>query len=177
MKRSVAALVFTSVMAMAAVLGGSTAAQASSIGIGAGTVDPEGVLRTQWFTANLRWKLSKRFMIEPEVGLWEKTTDFASGISSTIDDRNVGLNFVYMIPKKGLNYFVAAGVGAHLLKTSRDVRGTVTEGDTELKQALHLFGGLEFKVGKRLRLFGAIRFDTVADLNQSKLYGGLRLGK
>jgi hypothetical protein len=53
------------------------------------------------------------------------------------------------------------------------IRGR-TEDERELKEALHLFGGLEYDLGG-LTLFGAVRFDIIADANQSKIYGGVRL--
>lgn len=173
MKRPLAVLVV--LIGLASVVG-TQPAQAASLSAGIGTVDPEGVRRTPWFTVNLRWKLGKRFLIEPEAGYWKKTTRLTPSASSIVQDRNVGLNFVYPIRQKSFDFFVAAGVGLHLLEPSTDVHGTVTAGERELKQALHVFGGAEYKLGG-LTLFGAVRFDTVADANQSKLYGGVRLGK
>jgi len=134
------------------------------------------VLRTPWFTVNARWTLNEKLMLEPEAGYWTKTTELIPGIETTMKDRSLGMNLVHPIHRKRVGFFVGAGLGVHLLESSADVQGTPTEGDRELKEALHLFGGLEYDL-RGLTLFGAVRFDIIADANQSKIYGGVRFGK
>jgi len=173
MKRFLPALV---VLTTALALGGAEEGRAASFGLGAGTVDPEGVLRTPWFTVNMRWKLNDKLMLEPEAGYWSKTSELIPAFETTMKDRSLGLNLVHPIHRKRVGFFVGAGLGVHLLESSSDVQGTATESERELKEALHLFGGLEYDL-RGLTLFGAVRFDIIADANQSKIYGGVRFGK
>lgn len=144
-----------------------------SLGLGAGTVDPQEFGRAPWFTANLRWKLGKKFLIEPEGGYWKKT-ETVPGVETSIRVVNGGVNILYPIVRKGVDLFVGGGLGVHVIRSEQEVVGLAAQEDTEVKQALHLLAGFELKAGA-LRLFGAARFDTVADLDQSKLYGGLRI--
>jgi opacity protein-like surface antigen len=161
------------VVASAVGLSGSAEAQ-SWFGVGAGTVDPQGLRRATWFTANWRLKLSKNVVLEPEGGYW-KRSETTPGVESSVRDVSVGVNILYLVPKKSVTWFAGAGVGAHMIRSEFDIQGFTADSDTELKSAIHLIGGLDFKLTGSLRLFGAVRFDTVSDVQQNKLYGGLRL--
>jgi hypothetical protein len=75
----------------------------------------------------------------------------------------------------GATWFAGAGVGVHLVR-SEFALGAVSDTDTQLKSALHLIAGLELKLGDALGFFGAVRYDTVSDVQQNKVYAGIRFG-
>jgi hypothetical protein len=74
-----------------------------------------------------------------------------------------------------VSYFAGAGLGAHAIRSWFDVRGYDSQSDRQFKQALQLLAGFDYNLGVGLSLFGAFRFDAIADLSQSKAYAGLRL--
>lgn len=166
-------LVGLATMAAALVLAGRAEAQGLSIGLGAGTVDPQDSRTALWLTANLRWKLAKNVVIEPEVGYWKKSETTAD-LDSSLKDMSAGANVLYRVPRKRLTYFVGGGLGVHVVKSSVRIADFDSESDTEIKQGLHFLAGLDIKLAGALSVFGAARFDAVADVDQSKLYGGLR---
>ncbi len=148
-------------------------AQGVSIGVGAGAVDPQNLDTVPWFTANLRWTLHKNFVIEPEFGYWKKT-QATPGTENTVKDLSAGVNILYRIPKKNASFFAGAGLGAHVVRSAFSIEGFDAQSDTQVKQGLHLLGGFDYKLTGGLSLFVAFRFDGIADLSQSKAYGGLR---
>ncbi len=155
-------------------LGPAAQAQESSFGIGAGPVDPQSLPRAVWFTANWRWKLRKNVVVEPEGGYWKKS-ESTPGVTSSVRDVSGGLNILYLVPKKGVTWFAGAGVGAHVIHSAFDIAGFSSDSNTEVTSALHLMAGVDYKLTGSLRLFGAVRYDTVSDVQQNKVYGGLRL--
>ena len=155
-------------------LDGRAQAQGFAVGVGAGPVDPQGFETAPWFTAHVQWKLRKNWWIEPEVGYWKKTQT-TPGTENSVKDLSLGVNLLYYIPRKRLSYFAGAGLGAHAIRSSFDVRGYDAQSDRQLKQALQLLAGLDYNLGVGLSLFGAFRFDAIADLSQSKVYGGVRV--
>jgi opacity protein-like surface antigen len=162
------------IVGIALLSSGTAEAKDLSLGLGAGVVDPQGVRTAPWFTANLRWALSKRVVIEPEAGYWKKS-ETSADLTSSVRDVSGGVNVLYRAPRKGATWFAGAGVGLHLVR-SEFALGAVSDTDTQLKSALHLIAGLELDLGGALALFGAVRYDTVSDVQQNKVYAGIRVG-
>ncbi len=163
--------ILASFVLVAAAGGASPAwAQDRTFGLGVGYVKPSDVDGTIWFTANAQYKVAKDFVVEPELGFWKKTASFPGLLDVSIRDLDVGANALYTTVRKSLNISVGAGLGAHLLK---GVLGS-TDSDSSTKLGFHLLGGLVFGHAKSMHFFANARYDLVSDINQFKLYGGVR---
>jgi opacity protein-like surface antigen len=150
------------------------AQEQASLGLGVGLVKPSDVDSTFWVTANYRFRLGDRLWLEPEAGYWKKGDD-VPGVDVSIEDLNFGLNAILAMPSGGLEPWIGAGLGLHLVKGVVGVDGVGFDFDeTETKLGLHLLGGLDFGLTDAFDLFAALRYDIVSDLNQFKAYGGLR---
>ncbi|HKC12514.1 MAG TPA: outer membrane beta-barrel protein [Vicinamibacteria bacterium] len=171
MRRILATLVFL-------VLAGSASslwAQDRSIGLGIGYVKPSNVDGTLWFTANAHFKLAERVVLEPELGYWTKTMSFAPILDISISDFNLGANVLYRPPShnSSVRFSVGAGLGLHFLSGKAGVLG-FTASDSATKLGVHLLAGATFGSSPSLRYFADARYDFVSDLNQFKIYGGVR---
>jgi len=151
------------------------AQEQGSLGLGAGLVDPEDVPSTFWITANYRFGITEHLLLEPEVGYWKKGEDVLGGDVS-IEDLQFGLNAIYRLGGSGTGVrpWAGAGLGVHLLKGVVDFDDSGDFDDTDTEIGIHLLGGADFVMSDALALFAAARFDIVSDLNQFKLYGGVR---
>lgn len=150
-------------------------AQDNSVGIGVGFVDPEVVDGTLWFTANAQIKVAHRLVIEPEVGYWSKSEKIPGLVEASIKDLNAGVNVLYVPTTTGsLLFGIGAGLGAHFLKGEVGVLDVFSESETETKFGVHLLGSLGYKVTEGFSVFGNVRYDLVSDINQLKLYAGVR---
>ncbi len=166
MRRILAAFVL-----VAAAGGASPAwAQDRTFGLGVGFVKPKDVDGTIWFTGNAQFKVAKDIVVEPEIGFWKKTASVSGVVDVSIRDLDIGANALYTTVRKSLNISVGAGLGAHLLK---GVLGS-TDSDSSTKLGFHLLGGLVFGHAKSMHFFANARYDLVSDINQFKLYGGVR---
>jgi hypothetical protein len=151
----------------------------ASLSLGAGYVAPSDLDSTFWVTANYRFRIANRFLLEPEVGYWKKGDD-EPGVDVSIEDLHFGVNGIFELGSAGgtgLRPWAGAGLGLHLVKgvvdfDDFDDDGAFDETDTEL--GIHLLGGLDFGLSESFDLYAAIRYDFVSDLNQFKAYGGLR---
>lgn len=145
------------------------------VGAGGGIVDPQGARSAPFFTGNLRFKLKGNLVLEPEVGYWKKT-NATEAVETTLEDVSAGANVLYRVPtRRGVRFFVGAGLGLHLIRSRFAIAGFEFDSDTEAKQGMHFIAGFDFKVSGGLSAFGAARFDAVSDVAQNKAYGGLRL--
>lgn len=155
------------------------AQEQASLSLGAGYVAPNDVDSTFWVTANYRFRITDRVLLEPEVGYWKKGDD-APSVDVSIEDLNFGVNGILELGGgggTGLRPWVGAGLGLHRLKGVVDLDDdddgdAFDETDTEL--AIHLLGGADFGLTDTFDLYAAARFDLVSDINQFKVYGGIR---
>jgi hypothetical protein len=146
---------------------------------GVGLVDPNGAGSALWLTANVRRAAGDHVVIEPEAGYWSRK-DSSPGVDNSISDASLGVNVLYRICGKSLRsatrVFAGAGVGVHLVQSKAAVAGYDDVEETEVKQGMHLLATADHRIGGALRVFISVRSDLVADLYQSKIYGGIRLG-
>jgi opacity protein-like surface antigen len=171
MNRRLAIVTFTAAV-LAAPL--ARAQEQASLGLGVGLVKPSDVDSTFWITANYRFRLGDRLWLEPEAGYWKKGEELLDGEVS-IEDLNFGLNAILAVPSGGLEPWVGAGLGVHLVKGLLGVDDADVEFDeTQAKLGVHLLGGIDFGLTDTFDLFAALRYDIVPDLSQFKAYGGLR---
>lgn len=166
-----------------------------ALGLGAGLVQPDGA-GDAYLSATLRRRLrsdvsrrpdpddgrarwneasapSVRGYLEAEVGYWKR-----SGATASDRDLLLGLNLVGVMPTRGADLFVGVGFGVHFAETGVTTRGVhTTEDETRFGGNLHF--GVDVHVSGRATLFGAGRIDLLegeANRQQSKVWGGLRLG-
>ena len=151
----------------------------ASLSLGVGYVAPNDVDSTFWVTANYRFRIADRFLLEPEVGYWEKGDD-VPGVDVSIEDLNFGVNGILELGRAGGTGFrpwAGAGVGLHRLKGVVDLDDDDDDEDfdeTDTELGIHLLGGADFGLTDTFDVYGAVRFDIVSDLNQFKVYGGVR---
>ena len=150
----------------------------ASLSLGVGYVAPNDVDSTFWVTANYRFRIMDRVLLEPEVGYWEKGDDLP-GFDVTVEDLNFGVNGILELGgagDTGLRPWVGAGLGLHRLKgvADFDEDGDDDAGGTDTELGIHLLGGFDFGLTDTFALYAAARFDIVSDLNQFKVYGGVR---
>lgn len=149
------------------------AAQDTTLGLGVGYVKPSDVDGTLWLTANVQFKVAENVVVEPEAGWWKKSASFPGIFDVSIEDFDAGANVLYRSPGEGVRFTVGAGVGAHFLKAKAGILG-FSDSDTETKVGAHLLAGVEFGGAASVRFFVNGRYDLVSDLNQFKIYGGVR---
>lgn len=150
-------------------------AQDNSVGFGVGFVDPESIDGTLWFTGNVQFRIASHLVLEPELGYWSKSEKIPGLAEASIKDFNVGANLLYVPTTEGsLLFEIGAGVGAHFLKGEVGVLDVFSEAESETKLGVHLLGSIGYKVTSGFRIFGSARFDLVSDVNQLKLYAGVR---
>ena len=142
-------------------------------GVGVGVVKPEDVDSTFYLNAHLRYHLTDALALEPEFGYWTKTQGLEGLIEASVSDTSVGGNLIFVLPSSPLGFFVGAGLGAHILKGELNILG-ITGSDSETKLGVHLLGGLEYALSETLGVFTTARYDIVSDINQFKIYGGVR---
>jgi hypothetical protein len=140
-----------------------------------GLVKPEDIDSTLWVTANYRFKLGRRVVLEPEAGIWKQTFE-ADPLGASLRDLNFGANLLYVSPRRDTQLWGGAGLGAHLIKGFGGL-GSESESDTRL--GLHLLGGLDHRLADEWDVYGALRYDVVTlegdqSLHQFKLYAGVR---
>ena len=150
----------------------------ASLSLGAGYVDPENSDGSAlWVTANYRFRIANRLLLEPEVGYWEKDGDLPT-FDVSVEDLNFGINALYALADSdaGLVPWAGAGVGLHLVKgvADFDEDGDDDAGGTDTRFGIHLLGGADFVLTDTFALYAAARYDFVSDLNQFKVYGGVR---
>ena len=138
----------------------------ASLGFGLGIVKPSDIDSTLFVTANYRFRIGDRLMLEPEVGYWKKGED-----PFKVDDLNLGVSAILRFPDRSLTPWVGGGLGLHMIDG--------VAADTETKLGFQVLGGLDYRLTDVLDLFGSARYDLVGlegegDLNQFKVYGGLR---
>jgi hypothetical protein len=172
----------TAVLAIVLLVGGAAVAAGGDLrpALGAGLVDPNGAGTAPWFSVSLRRPVADRVVVEPELGYWSRE-DSSPGVDSSLSDISLGLNVLYRLTGRNdrarTRIFAGAGVGAHLLQSQTAVSGYDEVEETEVKQGMHLIVNLDYRLGGSLRFFIGVRSDLVADLTQSKVYGGIRLGR
>lgn len=169
MKRSVLLAVF---LAFAA------SASAQSIGVGAGIVKLEKDDGSSLFlTGNLRMRLLGPIVLEPEVGYWKRTEPVGTG-EATFEDFSIGANGLLVVPGSKFELFGGAGIGAHFLDRSAGIAGIIRD-STSTDVAVHVLGGIDFKLSNSMNVFGVVRRDVFGDASdardQTKFYAGLRL--
>ena len=160
-------------------------AQSLDIGVGAGvskTQDDANTINltnTLYLTGNLRLGGGK-LVLEPEIGYWSKSLSIG-GLNVSASDLNYGANLLLVIPAGGSSdLFGGIGGGAHTLKGTFQIPGLATATNSETKFGWDYLVGLEIKVGKSAKIFGAFRKDSVHtdvmndNLQETKFYGGLR---
>jgi len=163
------------VIVTAGLLAAPALAQDNSIGLGVGFVDPENVGGTAWFTANAQIKVADRIVVQPEAGFWTKSEDYLGLASASIKDFNVGANVLYMpATKSDFQFGIGVGIGLHILSGEVGVLNLFSESDSETKLGIHLLGQGDYKLSDSVGVFAAVRFDLVSDINQTKVYGGVR---
>ena len=174
----IATLTFAGLLAAPA----ARAQDQASLSLGAGYVRPNDVDATFWITANYRFRISDRLLLEPEVGYWKKGDD-VPGVDVSLEDLNFGANAILELgrgaSRGGLRPWVGAGLGLHRLKGVVDLDDDDDDTDddfdeTDSELGIHLLGGADFGLTDTFDLYAAARFDIVSDLNQFKVYGGIR---
>jgi hypothetical protein len=149
--------------------------QDNSVGLGVGFVDPEAVDGTLWFTGNVNIKVANQLVVQPELGYWSKTEKIPALVEASVKDFNVGANLLFVpVTTSALDVGIGAGVGAHFLKGEVGVADVFSESESETKFGVHLLGTVGYKVTGGFQVFAALRFDLVSDINQFKVYGGVR---
>lgn len=149
------------------------AEEKTSVGLGLGLVDASGIGSTLWLTGNVRFAITDRVVLEPELGYWSKSDSFF-GVDVSISDLNFGANALYRIPKDKVTFHVGGGVGLHHLSGKVGVLDLFEESDSETKIGLQLLGGVEYRASETVDIFGRVRLDLISDVNQTKLYAGVR---
>jgi hypothetical protein len=169
MRRILAVFVFL------AVAGGASSgwAQDRTAGVGVGFVKPSDVDGTFWLTANAQFKVAKDILVEPELGFWKKTSSFGNILDISFRDLDLGANALYTTERKSLRIHAGVGLGAHLLKGAVGVLG-FSDSDSATKIGVHFLAGAVFGHAKGANFFANVRYDLVSDLNQFKIYGGVR---
>ncbi|HET9766009.1 MAG TPA: outer membrane beta-barrel protein [Thermoanaerobaculia bacterium] len=166
-----------------------------SIGLGAGMVQTSGST-DPYFTANLRSRIGDREageerhgsvygFLEPEVGYWSRSENGLDG-----NDTLLGVNVGGAVRLRSFEYFVAGGVGYHML--DRDVI-TGSGSNVQVRNVsddnigVNVQFGFDVRVSELLSVFGVGRFDLVQiddndsttasspDEHQTKVYLGLRI--
>ena len=157
------------------------AQEQGALGFGLGFVKPEDIDSTLWVTANYRFRLTDRLVLEPEVGVWKKTEGDEDVAEVSLRDLNFGANVLYVAQSGGqTKLWGGAGLGAHILKGELLLGGAIgSESDSETKLGIHLLAGADHRLQDSLDLFGSLRYDLVSlegdsNLNQLKFYAGLR---
>lgn len=144
-----------------------------SLSLGVGYVAPSDLDSTYWVTANYRFRIADRFLLEPEVGYWESGEE---EFGTSVEDLNFGVNGLFELGRPGgtgLRPWVGAGIGLHRIEGVVDLDDDdFDESETEL--GIHLLGGADFGLSEAFALYAALRYDLVSDLNQFKVYGGVR---
>jgi hypothetical protein len=148
--------------------------------LGVGIVDPNGAGSALFFTASAQRALGERAVLDPEIGYWSRK-DSSPGVENALSDVSVGVNVLCRLTGKGrrarTRLFAGAGLGVHLVQSKASVTGFDEASETEVKQGIHLIACADRMIGGSLRVFVAVRSDLVADLPQSKIYAGVRLGR
>jgi hypothetical protein len=153
-------------------------AQAQSIGAGIGIVKLEQDDESSRFlTANVRFPLLGPLQLEPEVGYWKRTETVPAGELS-FEDFSLGVNALLVVPGTRFQVWGGAGLGAHFLDRTAGIAQIIRDAkSTDI--AVHVLGGLDFKLSGPLVVFGVARRDVFGDSSdardQTKFYGGLRL--
>lgn len=169
MKRSILFAVFVAFAAPAS---------AQSIGAGAGIVKLEQDDESSLFlTGNLRIGLLGPIVLEPEVGYWKRTEPVGTG-EATFEDLSLGANGLLVVGGDKLELFGGVGLGAHFLDRSAGIAGIIRDSKST-DVAVHVLGGVDFKLSGALNAFGVVRRDVFGDASdardQTKFYAGLRL--
>jgi len=155
-----------------------------ALGLGAGMVQTSGS-SDPYLTANLRYRIghhnagderqgSVYGFVEPEVGHWSRDSN---NVDST--DTMVGVNLGGAVRLRSFEYFVAGGVGYHML--DRDVRsGPQVSSISDDSIGVNAQFGFDVRVSEMVSIFGVGRFDLVdidedsPDQEQTKVYLGVR---
>ena len=164
-----------------------------SVGLGAGMVESSGS-SDPYVTANFRARIGRRNagderqgsvfgFVEPEIGRWSRDRN---GIDST--DTLVGVNLGGAVRLRSFEYFIAGGVGYHMI--DRDVRtATRVVSISDDSIGVNAQFGFDVRLTDVVGLFGVGRFDLVEvddnpaitsadkspDDQQTKVYLGVRL--
>lgn len=166
-----------------------------AFGVGVGYVKPERIDWTFWLVANGRYKFSSKLAVELEVGYWRRRFQalypilFSRAIElkvghwwrsesifehSSISDFSVGGHMLLLSQEsERLQVFIGGGMGVHFLKDNAGFLGDKSS-KTKVKFGVRLLSGIELDVAGSFSVFGAARFDLVSEINQFKVYGGLR---
>ena len=83
----IAAAVFAAVLASPF----AQAQEQAALSLGAGLVDPVDVPSTFWITANYRFRIADRLLLEPEVGYWKKGDEILDGVDVSVEDLDFGV--------------------------------------------------------------------------------------
>ena len=162
-----------------------------SIGLGAGMVQSSGST-DPYFTANLRSRIGYREagderqgsiqgFVEPEVGYWTRDN---GGIDSK--DTMLGVNLGGSVRLRSFEYFIAGGVGYHMI--DREVQGN-GRSISDDSVGVNVQFGFDVRMSEAVSLFGVSRFDLVQvddsplvtssdkspDDQQTKVYLGVRI--
>jgi hypothetical protein len=159
---------------------GAAAAEPSSLGLGLGAVDPDGVDTALWLTANYRFHVSRALALEPEIGYWKKSEQ-AFGVSASAKDLNFGLSALGVLQaSRRVSLSVGAGAGIHNLEVDVGFVGQVAVSDSITRLGTHVLGGVALDASRTISLFVNVRYDWIfveddePSVDQSKVYGGFR---
>ncbi len=145
-----------------------------SLGVGAGVgyVKPENIDATLHISGNVQLAVTDNIITEAEISYWKKS-ETAFFIEVSVSDASVGGNVLLRLPAEPLKIYGGAGLGVHFVTGRAEFLG-IGASETETKLGIHLLGGLEYGLMERLAVFANGRFDLVSDINQFKIYGGVR---
>jgi len=155
-----------------------------TIGVGAGMVQTSAST-DPYLTANFRSRIGYREageerqgsvygFLEPEIGYWSRSDN---GLDA--NDTLLGVNVGGAVRLRSFEYFVAGGVGYHML--DRDVRsGPQVSSISDDSIGVNAQFGFDVRVSEMVSIFGVGRFDLVdidedsPDQEQTKVYLGVR---
>jgi outer membrane protein W len=162
-----------------------------SIGLGAGMVQSSGS-SDPYFTVNLRSRIGYREaggerqgsihgFVEPEVGYWTRDSN---GIDTK--DTLLGVNLGGAVRLRSFEYFIAGGVGYHMIDRKAQASGRSVSDDSV---GVDVQFGFDVRMSESVSLFGVSRYDLVQvddnalvtssdkspDDQQTKIYLGVRV--
>ena len=167
-------------------------AQEGKMDIGAGVgiaVVGDDIGGTFYLAGLFRYFVAENIAVEGEIGYWRKSytvqifDPFEGTIKGEIPARDVtiGVNLLYTLPTKRVNFDVFAGIGAgiNFQKVSASVQGMGFDAEivsvSETDASLRLLGGIQAPMGQNTTVFTIIRYD-ISGPGVFKLYGGFRFG-
>lgn len=142
-----------------------------ALGVGAGAILSSHAGTEPWITANIRLRLRDHFILEPDAAFWSREPDRNDTLSHVL---SFGVNAVFTTGGSPVSVWGGAGVGVQLLRYAGII---AYEPFIDAYPTLALLAGVDYRVSRKLTLYGAARadFSWRDDPNGTKFYAGIRL--